>query len=334
MLVVSCAKFNKKQYNLVVYPGRFQPFHQGHYDMIKEAKKHGKHVLIAISQAKGMQKDERNVFSGDDREKMITNTLTEDGFTNYSIIQLDYVKKGKTIQDWDNNLIKTAKSEYRKIFKAEPNKDDIAFIYYDRDKANYDKRFEKDFDIIQVKSSFDDDISATKVRDEFFEQGFVDKKLPSGTRDFLDNFHKTITINNIEINYIENLPSNKNYPRMSAISRDKNFKDGWVQIVDTDSNWENGKWRHFVDWDPKFTKYPLYSYENFNDEPQWAVPNGHTLHWKAKTFPVRLMNDKIIAIGKGFSWGFVANGSKIKMIKPESVIADKEVLQELKIENK
>lgn len=70
---------------MIVYAGRFQPFHQGHYDMIKEAQKHGKHVVIAISQAKGMQKDNRNVFSGEEREKMIRGTLEQDGLKNYSI---------------------------------------------------------------------------------------------------------------------------------------------------------------------------------------------------------------------------------------------------------
>lgn len=175
----------QKQYNLIIYPGRFQPFHQGHYDMIKEAQKHGKHVIIAISQAKGMVKDDRNVFSGDDREKMIRDTLERDKFKNYSIVQLDYVGKDKTIKDWDDNLVKAAKSEYKKIFKKEPTKEDIAFIYYDRDKANYDKRFGKDFDVIEVKSSFDDDISATKIRKEFFEECKIDERLPSGTKDFL-----------------------------------------------------------------------------------------------------------------------------------------------------
>jgi len=184
---------HQKQHSLIIYPGRFQPFHQGHYDMIHEAQKHGKHVVIAISQAKGMIKDDRNVFSGNEREKMISDTLEKDGFKNYSIIQLDYIgvdtKKHKNkedgLKDWDNNLIKATKSEYRKIFKTEPTKEDIAFIYYNRDKANYEKRFEKDFDIIEVQSSFHGDISATKIRKEFFEECRIDQKLPSGTKDFL-----------------------------------------------------------------------------------------------------------------------------------------------------
>ena len=178
------------KYKLVVYPGRFQPFHQGHYDMIKEARKHGKHILIAISQAKNMQKDDRNVFTGNDREKMIEKTLQKDGFENYSIIQLDYVKS-KALQDWDRSLINAAKSEYKKIFKKEPSKKDIAFIYYDRDRANYDKRFGDDFEIIEVKSSFDDDISATKIREEFFKECKINEKLPIGTKEFFQrNYSK------------------------------------------------------------------------------------------------------------------------------------------------
>jgi cytidyltransferase-like protein len=178
------------QYNLIIYPGRFQPFHQGHYSMIKEAQKHGKHIVIAISQARNMQKDNRNIFSGDDREKMIRDTLDKDGFQKLSIIQLDYVGNGKTLQDWDNNLIQDAKSEYKKIFKVEPKKSDIAFIYYDRDKANYDKRFGQDFDIIEIRSSFDDDVSATKIRKEFFEECKIDEQLPVGTKGFLTNQEK------------------------------------------------------------------------------------------------------------------------------------------------
>ncbi len=56
---------------LVIYPGRFQPFYQGHYAMIKEGSKCGKHLLIAISRANGLVRDNRNPFSGDDRYEMI-----------------------------------------------------------------------------------------------------------------------------------------------------------------------------------------------------------------------------------------------------------------------
>jgi cytidyltransferase-like protein len=180
-------KTDNKKLNLIVYTGRFQPFHQGHYDMIKEAQKHGQHILIAISQAREMVIDERNVFSGDDREKMITDTLEKDGLKNYSIVQLDYIGKNKTLKDWDDNLIQVINNKYKEIFNTIPTKQDIAFIYYDRDKANYNKRFGNDFEIVEIKSSFDDDISATKIRKEFFEEGKIDEKLPIGTKKFLEN---------------------------------------------------------------------------------------------------------------------------------------------------
>ncbi len=132
--------------------------------------------------------------------------------------------------------------------------------------------------------------------------------------------NNAVNINKIEIKYLENDPENGNYPSISA-TLPENY-NAWVQIVDTNAPWENGKWRHFVDYDPDFTKYPIYTNEKiFYDAPRWNLDAGENLNWLAKTFPVKVENDKIIAVGAGFSWGFIANGNDVKMTKPKGAKA-------------
>lgn len=125
--------------------------------------------------------------------------------------------------------------------------------------------------------------------------------------------------------YIQNALSNKNYPIIEAVAKAE--YDGWVQIVDTDSESENGKWKHFVDYDPKITKFPIYTYNKvFYDAPQWTVANGEKLTWRARTFPVKIVENRITKIGKGFSWGFIAEGDKIQMFEPVEITENKLLL--------
>ena len=191
LLLISCSTLDNKQYDMVIYAGRFQPFHHGHYRVVNEARKHGKHILIAISQAKNGKIDNRNPFTGDQRYNAINDTLTYDKIKNVNIAQLENIDgnwskdKDKLLKKWNDNLVNITHDEYGKIFNKNPNRENIAFIYYDRDKARYDKRFVNDFSMIEIKSSFEDDVSATKIRQKFFNENLIDDKLPFGTKKLL-----------------------------------------------------------------------------------------------------------------------------------------------------
>jgi cytidyltransferase-like protein len=86
LVLLSCSNINNKQYDMVLYAGRFQPFHHGHYRVVNEAKRHGKHILIVISQAKNGKIDSRNPFTGDQRYNAINDTLINDKVKNIAYV--------------------------------------------------------------------------------------------------------------------------------------------------------------------------------------------------------------------------------------------------------
>jgi len=71
----------------VLFIGRFQPFHNGHLNVIKYILKNYSEVIIGIgsSQYKDISK---NPFSFDERKKMIDNTLKFNNISNYKIIEI------------------------------------------------------------------------------------------------------------------------------------------------------------------------------------------------------------------------------------------------------
>ncbi len=67
--------------------GRFQPFHNGHLEVVKKILEECDYLLIGIgsSQYSGT---EENPFSGDVREHMIYKTLKEEGLFDWEIVQI------------------------------------------------------------------------------------------------------------------------------------------------------------------------------------------------------------------------------------------------------
>lgn len=61
---------SKKEFDLLVFVGRFQPFHLGHKKVIDEALEKAKHVLVLIGSA-GCARNIRNPFTFEERKNMI-----------------------------------------------------------------------------------------------------------------------------------------------------------------------------------------------------------------------------------------------------------------------
>ncbi len=70
--------------------GRFQPFHLGHLEVIKEILKEHKSVIIGIGSAQYSHTLE-NPFTAGERHIMISNTLESEGIFNFYIIPIEDV---------------------------------------------------------------------------------------------------------------------------------------------------------------------------------------------------------------------------------------------------
>ncbi len=67
--------------------GRFQPFHNGHLQLITQLSKEYTTILIGIGSSQYSHTEE-NPFSYEERSQMITNTLQYNNITNFTIVPI------------------------------------------------------------------------------------------------------------------------------------------------------------------------------------------------------------------------------------------------------
>jgi len=68
-----------------LYIGRFQPFHNGHFNVIKNLSKKYTKIIIGIGSSQ-YQDLKDNPFSAEERKLMIDKTLKSTGIENYEIV--------------------------------------------------------------------------------------------------------------------------------------------------------------------------------------------------------------------------------------------------------
>lgn len=128
-----------------LFVGRFQPFHNGHVEVIKEILHKHDHVNIVIGSSQ-FSHTEENPFSAVEREEMIRDTLEAERIEHYTIYRADDVfdkeKWGLQIK----NLCKF----------------DVAYSNNDWTRECLEMQ---GFEVMNHKYHFRDDISGTQIRE-------------------------------------------------------------------------------------------------------------------------------------------------------------------------
>ncbi|NDB85354.1 MAG: hypothetical protein EB127_22025 [Alphaproteobacteria bacterium] len=113
-----------------------------------------------------------------------------------------------------------------------------------------------------------------------------------------------------KIKQINNSSKESINPYFPVIVIEPNLKiDAWIHVVYTDASHPyNSKRKTFVDYNPKWTEYPFYSYaQYFYDAPLWTYSffSKPLSFWKGHAFAVSVDHQKksIHCIG-GIEWGF------------------------------
>ena len=71
----------------VLFIGRFQPFHNGHLELIRDIKDNYDEIIIGIGSSQ-YSNDIINPFTFEERKLMIEKTLDENKINNYSIFEI------------------------------------------------------------------------------------------------------------------------------------------------------------------------------------------------------------------------------------------------------
>lgn len=70
-----------------LFIGRFQPFHKGHLEVVKNLSKKYNKVIIGLGSSQYKNKSD-NPFSSNERKLMIKNSLDESDINNYKIVEI------------------------------------------------------------------------------------------------------------------------------------------------------------------------------------------------------------------------------------------------------
>ncbi|MCK5020134.1 MAG: bifunctional nicotinamide-nucleotide adenylyltransferase/Nudix hydroxylase [Candidatus Peribacteraceae bacterium] len=167
----------QKQYDLIVYIGRFQPFHNGHLKTLKRASFLSKNALVLIGSEKG-PRTIKNPWTYDERKEMIKNfsiggptNLIISGLTDYSYNDNKWITQvGEKVTEATNSL----------GIEGEPC---IAVIGHDKDHSSYYLNYFPQWDYIEVPAfpSEHDVIDSTKIRQLMFtgHKSFTKSVLPT-----------------------------------------------------------------------------------------------------------------------------------------------------------
>lgn len=177
--------------DVIVYIGRFEPFHLAHLETINIALSHAAKLIIVI----GSAQDERNIknpFSVNERQLMIMNSLQPTQRPSVQFLPIIDLYN-------DEKWVAAVKLGIRAL--TQPS-DRIALIGHFKDDSSYYLRMFQDWQLIEL-GSLKQAISATPIRERFFEGIIESEKLPLAVTQFLQEFRTTPTYTKLVEKYLQ-----------------------------------------------------------------------------------------------------------------------------------
>lgn len=169
-----------KEFDHLVFIGRFQPFHVGHLFVVNEAFRRTDHVILLIGSANS-PRSLKNPFSFSERADYIKNAVTlETGKTLTCLPLFDTLYN-------DHLWLQHAQKQVASVTKKGER---IGIIGHDKDDSSYYLKLFPTWGFCAVPSH--EGLSATPIRKAFFKDGqIMADKLPQSSVDFLTAFLKT-----------------------------------------------------------------------------------------------------------------------------------------------
>lgn len=168
-----------KEFDYLVFIGRFQPFHLGHELVVREALKRANTVIILIGSANS-PRTLKNPFTYDEREAMIFEVFDDES----RIICLPI----------DDNLYNDQKwlSDVQSAIYHVTGFDDsarVGVVGYHKDNSSYYLSLFPMLGALSVDNF--ENLSATPIRQRYFDDGQIDDNVPDVVANFLKSFAQT-----------------------------------------------------------------------------------------------------------------------------------------------
>ena len=201
--------------NIIVYIGRFQCAHNGHIATMETALGLANRLIVVIG-SHNMPRDVKNPWTAAEREAMIRASLSADANARTEFVYAENRLYSNTF--WVRNVERMVNEVVvTKFHYVNPSIGIIGNGKGDKDTAEYVNLF-KQWDVIpmQCVSLVGKPLHATKIREEMFtgHLGFVQHAVPTGVYDFLCEFVKTETFENLKGEYDYHVAEEKKYEQV------------------------------------------------------------------------------------------------------------------------
>ena len=194
----------KKEFDTLVFIGRFQPLHKGHVEVIKQAEKFAKQVVVIVGSSFAARST-RNPFTFYERKEMIKIEFPNDNVKVLPVMDYPYD---------DIRWVAAVQSLVSSAIPFTPDPIKIGLIGHEKDHTSYYLNIFKGWNPISVQNV--EGINATDIRNKMFE----DRELAVS---FLGDITPKVA------NYIDGLFSDdEEFEHLSDEFRAvKAYKDSW-----------------------------------------------------------------------------------------------------------
>lgn len=166
----------KKDYDIVVYIGRFQPFHHAHYEILCRARALAKNVIVILGSA-NQPRTYKNPFTTDERTAMIRSVNPD----------VDIIVP---VRDSMYNDQAWAIRVQEVIATYSDSNDRIGIIGHEKDESSFYLKLFPQWEHIDVECI--EPLHSTNIRDLYFKKdanmNFIKGVVPSGVFRFLNGF--------------------------------------------------------------------------------------------------------------------------------------------------
>jgi bifunctional NMN adenylyltransferase/nudix hydrolase len=184
------------EYKFCVFIGRFQPLHQAHLQVVKQALAQAEQLILVIGSCRAAR-NIKNPWTFDERVSMVRACLTPDEQARIHFVPArDYYYS-------DNIWVAQIQQAVNQIAKGESS---IALIGSYKDSSSYYIKYFPQWDFIPAQT--DKTMNATDVRNDLFDLAHLDastswhEQVPEPIRKWInENFSNTPTFSALESEY-------------------------------------------------------------------------------------------------------------------------------------
>lgn len=172
----------RKPYDLLVFIGRFQPFHLGHQAVVEEALEKAKQVLVLVGSA-NQPRDTRNPFTFWERKDMIEDSILEHlgeaAWERLSVTSIQDMYNDqlwiKQVQQMTSLVLETLPGNSPNNTLHGMNEFKIGLIGHSKDNSSYYLKMFPAWESVEVENYIG--LNATDIRKQFFDPKITDAPL-------------------------------------------------------------------------------------------------------------------------------------------------------------